>query len=124
VRIEEERFLGVVLLRVAGGINEEDSPALQERLLRLIAAREPETVGIVIDLGEVPFVSSAGLRLLMIAAKEAGKNNRRLALARLGPCVSEVFQISRFDRIIPTFNAVGDALESLSAEAAAAFRAH
>ena len=123
MRIEEERFAGVVLLRVAGGINEEDSPELQERLLSVIATREPETVGIVINLGEVPFVSSAGLRILMIAAKESGKNHRRFAVARLRPCVSEVFQISRFDRIIPTFSDVADALESMSSEAAAAFRA-
>lgn len=123
MRIEEEHFAGIVLLRVTGGVNEETSPELQGRLLGLLAAREPRIGGIVIDMDGVPFVSSAGLRVLMIAAKESGKNNRRIALARMRPCVNEVFQIGRFDRIIPAFGDIADALDSMSAEAAAVFRA-
>ena len=123
MQIEVNRYGGVVLLRVAGGVNEEEAPKLQEKILGMLAAREPDFGGIVIDLGEVPYVSSAGLRALMIAAKEGGKSMRQLALARLQPCVGEVFQISRFDRIIPTFHDVADALASISLEAAAAYKA-
>ena len=84
VRIEENRYCGVVLLRVAGGVNQDEALKLQEKLLGLLAGRE-KLVGVVIDLGEVPYVSSAGLRALMIGAKEGGKNTCKLVLAGLQP---------------------------------------
>ena len=65
----------------------------------------------------------AGLRTLLIAAKELGKDRRRLALAGLNPCVCEVFQISRVDKMIPTFERVDEALGSISPRALGAFNA-
>lgn len=56
---------------------------------------------VVVDLAQVPFVSSAGLRVLLRAAKLAQSSGHAFAVCGLQPTVREVFEISGFDRIIP-----------------------
>lgn len=77
--------------------------------------------GIVLDLSGLEYVSSAGLRCFMLAAKQAGAQGGKIVLAALRPVVAEIFQISRFDMLFEIFPSVREALAALSAPAAAAF---
>lgn len=52
---------------------------------------------LILDLSGVTFISSIGLRALMIAIKQVKAQEGRMMLAALTPLVAEVFQISRFD---------------------------
>lgn len=120
VQAEETRFADVVVLRLSGRIDQEASPQLQARLLELIGGNTAPA-GIVLDLKAVPYVSSAGLRALMVGAKESKAKGRHLAVAALQPVVREVFQISRFDKVISTHAEVHEAIGTISTEAASAF---
>jgi anti-sigma B factor antagonist len=75
----------------------------------------------VLDLSGLEYVSSAGLRCFMVAAKQAGSHGGKIVLAALRPVVSEIFQISRFDMLFEIFPSVREALGAVSAPAAAAF---
>lgn len=55
---------------------------------------------VVADFTQVPFVSSAGLRVLLRAATLAKSMGTRFAVCGLQPTVREVFEISGFDRIV------------------------
>lgn len=121
VRVEEARYANVVVLDLVGAIDQEASPSLEAHLLKLVPNRPG---GVVICLGKVPYVSSAGLRTLMIAAKEYGKENVKLALAGMSPCVREVFQISRFDKVLRIFETPNEAVGWVSPEAARTFAGH
>lgn len=77
--------------------------------------------GIVLDLSGLDYVSSAGLRCFMLAAKQAGGQGGRIVLAAPHPVVAEIFHISRFDMLFEIFPSVREALAALSAPAAAAF---
>jgi anti-anti-sigma factor len=76
---------------------------------------------VVLDLSALEYVSSAGLRCFMLAAKQAGTQGGKIVLAALRPVVAEIFQISRFDMVFEVFPSVREALAALSAAAAAAF---
>jgi anti-anti-sigma factor len=76
---------------------------------------------VVLDLSGLAYVSSAGLRCFMLAAKETRAAGGRIVLAALRPVVAEIFQISRFDMVFEIFPSVREALSALSASAAAAF---
>src|SRR5258708_40064108 len=52
---------------------------------------------LVLDLSGLEYVSSAGLRCLMLAAKEAGARKGRVMVAALQPGLARVFHISRFN---------------------------
>lgn len=53
-----------------------------------------------VDFAECAYVSSAGLRAVLIAAKTARKTDQRLILAGMNPIVREVFKVSAFDRML------------------------
>lgn len=75
----------------------------------------------VLDLSRLEYVSSAGLRCLMLAAKEAGAKNVRMVVAGMQPVVAEIFQISRFHLVFDIFPSLRDALAAVSPQAAQAF---
>ncbi len=57
-------------------------------------------MALVLDFAGVDYISSVGLRVLMIAAKQTRGNGARIAVAALQPVVAEIFAISRFDHVL------------------------
>jgi anti-anti-sigma factor len=58
---------------------------------------------LVIDMAGVSYISSIGLRALMLAIKQVKAQGGRMVLAGLTPLVLEVFKISRFDMLFEIF---------------------
>jgi anti-anti-sigma regulatory factor len=56
----------------------------------------------------------------MLAAREARARKGRILVAAMQPVVAEIFQISRFDRVLEVFPTLREALASVSPGAAAA----
>jgi len=122
VGTDEIVYADVVVVQLSGRIDQERSPAVQAELhARFERLETSGTVGAALDLSSVPYMSSAGLRVLMIAAKEARAHGLTLAVFGLRPVVREVFQISRFDKVIPIYEQLSEALAALSAAAATAY---
>jgi len=69
---------------------------------------------IVFDLSGLEYVSSAGLRCFMLAARQAKSQKARIVVAALQPMVAEIFQISRFDLVLQVFPTVDEALAALA----------
>jgi len=80
-----------VTIAIKGHLNAITAPDLEQKLDALINS---EHVHIVIDLGDVAFVASAGLRVFLACAKKAKRANRGLALCRLQPQVQQVFDLA------------------------------
>jgi anti-anti-sigma factor len=86
-------------------------------------ARTQGLARLVLDLSGVDYVSSAGLRVLMLASRQARAADLSLSVAAMQPMVAEIFRISRFDTFIPAHDSVEAALaapESAAPESAAA----
>ena len=111
IEIMEERRDLAVVLRPSGRIDNDTSASFQTRLLAAIGAA-PVTV--VVDLGGVDYISSAGLRALMMGAKQSKGANGRLAVAGLQPLVKEIFAISRFKHVVQVFETPNDALAAFA----------
>jgi anti-anti-sigma factor len=77
----------------------------------------------VLDLSGVDYISSAGLRVLMLARKQAKVQGGTLVVAGLTPVVKEIFEISRFTVVFEVFGSVRDALVRISPSAITAFDA-
>lgn len=90
---------GAKAVAILDGRLDTATAALTEtRLLTML-----EKGGVIADLSEVRYVSSAGLRVLLKAAKQAKAAGASFAVVGLQPPVREVFEISGFDKIIPAF---------------------
>jgi anti-anti-sigma factor len=84
--------------------------ALDGRLDAVTSAKTEETLlgllndgSVVADLERVGYMSSAGLRLLLKAAKLAKSIGVSFSVCASQPAVREVFEMSGFDKIIPAF---------------------
>jgi serine/threonine-protein kinase RsbW len=69
---------------------------LDERLTGVSAAG----AGMIVDCGALDYISSAGLRVFLLAARAAQRAGISFALCALRPAVREVFELSGFSRII------------------------
>jgi anti-sigma B factor antagonist len=68
---------------------------------------------LIVDLGGVDFVSSAGLRAILATAKRLKPMGGGLAICRLAPAVQDVFRISGFGRLMPVVEDVEAARAAL-----------
>ncbi len=69
---------------------------------------------IILNLKELEYISSAGLRSLLAAAKQLKAKNGTLLLCCICGTVEEVFRISGFLSILPAFPNIEDACASLN----------
>lgn len=67
----------------------------------------------VLDMQGLDYISSAGLRSLLSAAKQLKARNGSLLLCCLGGTVEEVFRMSGFLSILPSFPSVEEACATL-----------
>lgn len=116
-----QTFANVVIVHVSGRVDHSTAPAFGSALLPQVEGCVGEDKKLLVDLSKVNYMSSAGLRVLMIAAKGCRKQNGRVVLAGLQPAVREVFKIGRFDMVLDTYPTVRDALAAISPPAAAVY---
>jgi anti-anti-sigma factor len=116
-----QEFADVLVVRVYGHIDHITAKAFESTLLPQLDGCFAAHQKVLFDLSEVPYMSSAGLRVLTVAAKECRKQNSDIVVAALQPLLQEVFRISRFDTIFKIFPTVQEALQAISPAAAAAY---
>lgn len=85
----------VLIVAVSGRVDSGTAKQLEE----VLPERMQNTPQLVLDLADVQYVSSAGLRVMLKAAKIARGNGNKLVLAGLAPPVREVFHVSGFEAI-------------------------
>jgi anti-anti-sigma factor len=94
--IAEGRDRGVDVLTPVGRIDTTTVATLEARLGPLLAVPQPR---IVIDFSGVDYISSAGLRILLVAARRV-QGGGGLALCGMGDAVRQVFHLAGF---VPLF---------------------
>ncbi len=72
-----------------------------------------EELSLIIDLEDLVYISSAGLRAILLLAKTLNSKGRKLALCSLSDQILEVFEISGFNKVIPIHPGRSEAISSL-----------
>ena len=120
MRISQRRYADTLVLSPVGRLDHDSCDAFSEDLKPFLEeARGGDPIGL--DLSALEHVSSAGLRLLMLAGKQARSQGGRIVIAAMRPLVAEIFQISRFTMLFEIHPGVREALSAASPQAAAAF---
>ena len=68
---------------------------------------------VILDLKQLFYISSAGLRAILLTAKGLQRQQAKLAVCSLSDPVREIFEISGFDKIIPVHPTLGEAITAL-----------
>lgn len=99
------------VLKPKGRLDSSTGPAFEGELLQLINSGAGR---LLLDFSDLVYISSAGLRVVLLAAKRLQSANGRLALCSLSPQIAEVFRISGFDAILDIHPSSESALARLA----------
>jgi anti-anti-sigma factor len=93
----QEQAGNVVIARLIGRLDSSAASSAEENLTRALGGGTPR---LAIDLSQLDYISSAGLRVLLVVAKKVQQANGKLVMFGLVPNVREVFSVSGFDKIL------------------------
>jgi anti-anti-sigma factor len=96
MKITERRNDNATMLVIWGRIDTLTSPKLQQAVLNAFQ----KSKDVVLDFEEVEYISSAGLRVLLIGYKAARSKNGSLKLTKVKPAVMEVLTMTGFQEIL------------------------
>lgn len=109
--VSERRQNGVVILSMKGRLDSSTSDEFEKNLLALVGSGEARFI---LDLKELDYISSAGLRVLLKAAKELKRKDGRICLCSVKDYVREIFEMSGFVAFLPIHSNVEDSLSAIS----------
>ena len=94
----------ITVIRPLDHLNAATSEEFQWQLIAAIAA--PGIVTVLVDLGEVTLIDSAGLMALVSGLKQAKKMGRRFSICSLSAKIRMVLELSQLDRVFEIFENV------------------
>ncbi len=94
--ITETRQADIVQLSVEGRVDTNTSPQLQKAILQAFQKGKQ----VVIDLEKVDYVSSSGLRALLIGQKTANSKGGSMKLINVCSGVMKVFEMTGFSKML------------------------
>ena len=107
--IKVESFKRVDLIEVSGRIDSSNAPELDETLKQLADQDRPQ---LVLNLSQVDYMSSAGLRAIVTALRAAKKSGGNVHLSQPSDRVREVLELAGLHTLFQIYEddtaAVGD----------------
>jgi anti-anti-sigma factor len=110
MQLSSKEEKGAVIATIKGRVDAVTAPELEKQLTELIDTGKNI---LITDLGELEYISSAGLRVILSTAKKLKTNQGDLILTGLHGTVKEVFEISGFISIFKIFDTAEAALDSM-----------
>ncbi|HVY68294.1 MAG TPA: STAS domain-containing protein [Verrucomicrobiae bacterium] len=106
----EQKQGSVMTVAFKGRLDASNSAGVQDRIVAIIDQGEHR---LVLDLSGLDYISSAGLRVLLVAAKKLKIAAGKIALCGLQPSIREIFEIAGFIDMFPIAATRADAIASI-----------
>lgn len=110
MEVTSERRGTAVIISTEGRVDGSNASDFQDALEDAIGA---EDESVILNLAKLDYISSAGLRIILLSAKNLRQRDINFAICSLSPSVHELFIISGFDQIIAIHSSPDTALASL-----------
>lgn len=94
--VEEIKGENSIQLSVEGQVDTITAPELQQNILTAFQ----KTKNVILDLGQVGYMSSAGLRALLLGQKTATSKGGTMKVINVQPAVMQVFNLSGFAKVL------------------------
>ena len=104
---------GVTVIEISGSLDGNTAPQAQEKIMPLVV---PDC-RLVLDLGKCNYISSAGLRLLLMVAKEFPGKGGRWVLAGMSEETRDVMEMTGFSGFFKTYDTISGAVKAVQKEA-------
>ena len=100
-----------LIFALSGRLDAKTAAVFEQQLLTAITAGNQR---ILLDFSSLDYISSAGLRVLLLGARKLQEGHGKLALSGLKPSLKTVFDIAGFSTIFSIFASREEALAALS----------
>ncbi len=110
MELEKQMHGEVAVIILDGELNSGTAQTVQKDLDRLV----PDDLRVLMDLGKMSYMSSAGLRVLLLAYRRAKATGARIALARLPADVREVMTATGFLEFFSVWDTVEEGVEAMT----------
>lgn len=97
--IVEEPLDDILGVRLAGRLDSSNASELEAVLPERVAGNEK----VLLDFSQLEFISSAGLRIVLMAAKKAKQRDGQFVLCGMDENIHSVFETSGFLRILKVY---------------------
>ncbi|MBW2439410.1 MAG: STAS domain-containing protein [Deltaproteobacteria bacterium] len=111
MEISQKEENGIVSIAIKGRLDADSSLEAEQVVKEALGG---DTNRLLFNLGELEYLSSAGLRVLLSAAKEMRRRDGKIVLCALNEFVKEIFEVSGFQSLIPITESVESGIEALS----------
>ena len=95
----------VTVIEISGKLDSNTAPVAQQEIMPKL-----DTGAVVIDASKLNYVSSAGLRMLLLAAKKLATKNRKAILAGMTPDNQDVMKMTGFDHMFEFYETIDEAV--------------
>lgn len=101
---------GIFVVRMSGRL---DAVTSEEAQPVVAQALEQGAAGLILHMGGLEFISSAGLRVMITVWKQASAGGKRIAVVGVQPPIYKIFKIAALDKMFRFFDNEGEALREL-----------
>jgi anti-sigma B factor antagonist len=108
--ISEDRKADAVILALSGKLDATTAKRFEDRILGVINSG---TQRLVVDLSQLDYVSSSGLRVLILAAKRLQTVDGKIVLCSMKDHVRQVFDLAGFSSMLSIYASRDEALKGL-----------
>jgi len=102
---------GILALSPQGDIDSQTARDFEDHVIRHI---DKGSTSLIVDFSAVDYINSAGLRVLLLAAKRLKKEGGRFAISAPGEKIMEILKVSGFVRILDIYDHTDQALAAWS----------
>ncbi|MBN1948594.1 MAG: STAS domain-containing protein [Candidatus Cloacimonetes bacterium] len=110
MEIKQQQKKNVEILSLVGRLDANTAGILEKKLIPLFDSYSRD---VVIDFSELDYISSAGLRILLLAAKTARNKEGSIVLCSMQDFIREIFEIAGFMPVFKITNTLEEALQEL-----------
>lgn len=108
--IKTDRKDGTLIIKVQGRVDGTNANDFQNKIK---ASVTDEDKAVLLDMAALSYISSAGLRVVLMVAKALEQRGANFMIYSLTDAIREVFEISGFDKVIKVYRNKAQALASL-----------
>ena len=110
MEIARQDINGVMKVSLSGRLDAGSAVETEEEIGKVVDVNKK----LILDLSGLEYISSAGLRVLLVAAKRIRRENGKMCLCELKETVLEVFEISGFSAIFDLADTEKEALDFIN----------
>jgi anti-sigma B factor antagonist len=108
MEINEQKTDQCVIIGITGRLDTTNYSILEKKLMELIDSHHDK---ILVECSKMDYVSSSGLRILLMALKKITMAKGKFVLCGLQENIREIFEISGFTNIFEIYNTRDEALK-------------